>query len=460
MVYIEHEARKSGQQTEGEMSNGDATIGESGGNDVVRLKVEGATAAVNTLRDQHTARGMSLVCPFPALEVDIPVRFGKAEDSMAQGTIHRIGVEDDPESGLPRLRLSVRVRETRSTVIATPSKSLLDEASRATHAPDANAQTDLDILSGAEFEVIRLEDVVEESSLELGEVRTEDGAARTIPIAPPPLPAAAEPAWVGCGEIALPAHLGDRERTRRRRRLGSFAAWAFIFGLAAGGVYVLGRAKVVDFGSVRSAIAGFDLSGAPNEDPARLEPIAFVESTAPASVSAVASDAAGAATGWETHVEAVADPAVEPSATVPESELAASEPEPAEAAPSEAPSPPIEALVATAAPAGEEDTITLPTRWPAEYASAYRLRNPNGVVVDVPGALVAREGWLDIGDDHPMVHAIKAMQRETGARFVVYVNGELPRFITAPKSNGIALKLVRDAATLAGQTQEVAALQK
>jgi len=93
------------------MSNGDEMKDTNSGNDVVRLKVEGATAAVNTLRDHHTVRGMSLVCPFPALEVDIPIRFGKAEDAMAQGTIHRIGVEDDPESGLPRLRLSVRVRE-------------------------------------------------------------------------------------------------------------------------------------------------------------------------------------------------------------------------------------------------------------------------------------------------------------------------------------------------------------
>jgi hypothetical protein len=441
------------------MSNGDATKGSNGGGDVVRLRVDGATAAVNTLRDQHTARGMSLVCPFPALEVDIPVRFGKADDSMVQGTIHRIGVEDDAESGLPRLRLSVRIRETRSTVVVSPSKSLLDEASRTTRAPDANAQTDLDVLSGAEFEVIRIEDIVDEKELEIGEVRADaaEEERATVKDAPPPLPAASEPAWVGCGEIALPAQFGDRERTRRRRRLASFAAWAFIFGIAAGGVYVLGKAKVVDLGVVRDAIAGFDLSAAPASEVAQLEPIAFVDPGAGASVSAVASEPSGAATGWETHVEAVADPATELATP-------AFEPAPEEAAvdATTAPVPEPAPAVAVAAPteSGEEDTITLPTRWPAEYASAYRLRNPNGVVVDVPGALVAREGWIEIGDGHPMVHSIKAMQRETGARFVVYINGELPRFITAPKGNGIALKLVRDAAALAAQTQQVAALEK
>jgi hypothetical protein len=439
------------------MSNGDEMMDTNSGNDVVRLKVEGATAAVNTLRDQHTARGMSLVCPFPALEVDIPIRFGKAEDAMAQGTIHRIGVEDDPESGLPRLRLSVRVREPRATVVVSPSKSLLDEASRTTHAPDANAQTDLDILSGADFEEIHLDDVVEEAGLEIGEVRADSEVEGTVPDVPP-LPAAVEPAWVACGEIALPARLGDRERTRRRRRLASFTAWAFIFGLAAGGVYVLGKAKVVDLGSIRDAIAGFELSGSPAGDGGKLEPIAFVDSAAGRSVSAVAGEPVGAATGWETHVEVQADVEAETPAFDMEAEPVLSE---AEAVPSVVE--PAEAEAQPATPAvgvDAEDTITLPTRWPAEYASAYRLRNPNGVVVDVPGALVAREGWIEIGGDHPMVRSVKAMQRETGARFVVYVNGELPRFITSPKSNGIALKLVRDAAALSTQTEAVAALEK
>ena len=63
---------------------------------VMRLKVMGSSSIVNTIKDQQTARGLTLVCPFPTLEVDIPIEFGdKSDPEMQSGTIHRIGVEDD-----------------------------------------------------------------------------------------------------------------------------------------------------------------------------------------------------------------------------------------------------------------------------------------------------------------------------------------------------------------------------
>ena len=97
----------------------------------------------------------------------------------------------------------------------------------------------------------------------------------------------------------------------------------------------------------------------------------------------------------------------------------------------------------------------LPTRWPVEYASGYRIRDPNGVVIDVPGGLVKKEGFLEAAKDHAMIRSIKSIQRETGARFIVYVRGELPRFMTSPKGTGVALRLY----DLAGEnlsSQEVA----
>jgi hypothetical protein len=226
-------------------------------------------------------------------------------------------------------------------------------------------------------------------------------------------------------------------------------------------VFVLGKAKVVDFGSIRDAIAGFDFSKNVDAADTRLDPIAFVDSTAGKSVSAVASDTVGASTGWETHVDVEEAAASESQAVEPVDpqqiveEPVVAQPLTGDVVQDEAPA----AVASESSAREEEDTIVLPTRWPAEYANAYRLRNPNGVVVDVPGALVAREGWLDIGE-HAMVRSVKAMQRETGARFVVYVNGELPRFMTAPKTTGIALKLVRDTASPSTQTQQVAALEK
>ena len=72
------------------------------------------------------------------------------------------------------------------------------------------------------------------------------------------------------------------------------------------------------------------------------------------------------------------------------------------------------------------------------------MRDPNGVVVDVPGGLVKREGWLAEAKAHEMIRSIKSIQRESGARFVVFVNGELPRFMTSPKSKGVSLRLYYD----------------
>jgi hypothetical protein len=55
--------------------------------------------------------------------------------------------------------------------------------------------------------------------------------------------------------------------------------------------------------------------------------------------------------------------------------------------------------------------------------------------------LVKREGWLEEAKSHEMIRSIKSIQRESGARFVVYVNGALPRYMTSPKTGGVFLRL-------------------
>jgi hypothetical protein len=130
------------------------------------------------------------------------------------------------------------------------------------------------------------------------------------------------------------------------------------------------------------------------------------------------------------------------------------------AAASEDSAPSAEAVEENIEETREEVSLTLPTRWPVEYASAYRLRDPNGVVVDIPGGLVRREGWIDAADKHPMIRSIKATQREGGARFIVYINGDLPRFMTAPNATGVELKLSREVTDFPGQTERVALLSR
>lgn len=415
--------------------------------DVVRLKVDGAKGYVNTLRDQQTARGLSLVCPFPALEAEIEVSFGEAgADEMRRGTIHRIGVEDDPETGLPRLRLSVRAHDERSTVISPPEPKLIDETSRMTHAPDANAETDIDVIADSGIDLtVEAEEEVEgeatEPSLEL----------------PEPLP---EPAWVGCDELPLPAEFVERMKTRKRRRVTGIAAWTAVLAIAIIGVYALARADIVDLDTVRDYVSGIIKDRAVQVDDSAGDP--GDGDSAPAFA---AMDLAGNPVALPGDGEEVSEPSdipAEEDVSLSEEPVAVSGGDlelkeashPIEAAEGEAPNPEIDEAPTTP----NDITLLLPTRWRAEYSNAYRLRDPNGVVVDVPGGLVRREGWLDVGKDHPMIRSVKAVQRETGARFVIFVNGELPRFLTVTKPGGIALRLYRETADQPVVSDKVALL--
>jgi hypothetical protein len=431
--------------------------------EVVRLKVDGARSVVNTLRDQQTARGISLVCPFPALEVEIPVSFGTGpSDALRRGTVHRIGVEDDPETGLPRLRLSIRAHESRATVVAPPSASLIDEASRMTEASDESADTDLSLGAETTAEDSSLEELFDDDLLELEPDSPTHAAPEELTFVPL---LDDEPAWVGCGELSLPDEIAKRTRKRTRRALTSVMAWLMVIGVAAGGLYVLKRTGVVDVESLRDRVAGFVTSTTAPEEPrvAELEPPAPVtEPSAATEPEAAPAPDLGQAPELALDEVSSAEPTFaapfdEPPADEgpalleeegddlegePEDEIAAaSEPEPgAETA------------------SGDEVSLMLPTRWPAEYANAYRMRNPNGVVVDVPGGLVRREGWLEIGKRHPMIKSIKAVQRETGARFVIFVNGELPRFMTIPRPTGVSVKLFREGGVEPAATEQVALL--
>jgi hypothetical protein len=415
--------------TEGDMSDsGEVRDDRHAGLEVVKVKIDGITSAVNTIRDQQTARGLSLVCPFPALEVDVPICFGVPGDGeMRKGTIHRIGVEDDPRTGLPRLRLSIRTPGSRATILQPPPESLLDEAKRSSAAPDGRAATD---------------PILEVDGEVVGAAAIEPPGPQTRPFDLIAGKKGADPAWVDCGELPLPSQMmSSRARTRRRKKAAGAAAWLAVLVIAAGGVYAMKRAGLVDLGAVREAVAGFRMEASVPvaAEPVALRPILEERKAAVASAPVAAPEPEAepefAALGPEAEPTPTPTPTPEPAA--------APEPEP------------------TVPAVGVEDvTITLPTRLPVEFASAYRMRDPNGVVVDIPGGLVKREGWLDIGTEYPMIRSIKAVQRETGARFVVYVHGELPRFITQTKPGGVSLRLVRGLEGEPAESDQIALLQK
>jgi len=454
----------SGRKMEEEMSNLYEMETSPEPAEVIRLKVDGSSSVVNTLRDQLTARGLSLICPFPALEVEIPVKFacGK-EDPSTEGTIHRIGVEDDPETGLPRLRLSVRAHNTRATIIAPPDEVLLGEASRMTAAPEPGAETSPN-LPKDESMMPFIGDLLQDEDLDLsvgpGEAEVEDTERDLGPV-----PGEPDPAWVGCSDLPLPEKLKGRSTTRRRRQFTGVASWLVVLGLAAGGVYLLDRAGVVDLDNMKEKITGFALAG--EGAPAEKGEVELQDLAGEAAASEEVEKVATSETPAGDQIDVVAyEPIEEEFPTSAKEDLL--EDEGMERGGIELASssvePPIEeieveneaemememeSIAEIEADSGEtaskdDVTLVLPTRWPAQYANAYRLRNPNGVVVDVPGGLVRKEGWLDVGREHPMVRSVKAVQRETGARFVIFVNGELPRFMTAPKTGGVSLRLYRE----------------
>ncbi len=405
--------------------------------DVVRLEVQGASSTVNTFREQQTARGVSLVCPFPALEVDIPVSFaGKREEDMHQGAIHRIGVEDDPETGLPRLRLSIRMPDNRSTAVSPTPVDLIDESDNLAD----SLESEVEDKSETDIKKSDIYATVNPSSDIISHINDSD------------------PAWTDCSEVPSPDEFMELARTRRRYKLAGKAAFLAVFVMIALGGFLFERAGLIDVRKIRSFVAGFSMesfihsgekeriasSDKPNivasdtleqlsqpKEESHSQPLDEVNDDAHPSQSGSLGEHIMAKQN-EAFSETKAD--ITPVSAKTEEKVT------------------IPDMVPNEIPTQQEDskksdvslneaTLVLPTRWPVEYSTSYRIRNPNGVVVDVPGGLVKREGWLEYVTDHPMIRSIKAIQRETGARFVVYVHGELPRFMTSPKANGVSLRL-------------------
>lgn len=442
---------------------------------VVRLKVDGSSTAVNTLRDQQTARGISLVCPFPALEVDIPVRFGQGRNSeMSDGSIHRISVEDDPETGLPRLRLSIRSRDPRTVALGSEKSP---ERTPFQGEPQVSEIGPIQLINIRSIPSPLPDNHV--SAPPLPKVIHRESSDEDYPEDQPfSVHGRAEPAWVDCDAIPAPEDfLKDRAERRGYRLAATAGAWLAMLALVVAGGYVMERTGFVDLSKVRSYFTGFSVSNSKANTPVEEGSLdlPFASHTEPPSPSSAPSatapeDSIPQAIGLEIENESwveinKAEPNSQPleEATSPEEQnqneyeeelvKPAESEEAALAATTEEDSTPKEMGILFS-----DVTLVLPTRWPVEYASAYRIRDPNGIVVDVPGGLVRREGWLESGTEHPMIRSIKAIQRESGARYIVYVHGTLPRFATSPKTDGVFLRLYHEIEE-ANSTEQIAMAQ-
>ncbi len=442
--------------------------------DIVRLKINGIKTSVNTLREQQTAKGVSLICPFPALEVDIPACVGQGEEMMF-GSIHRIGVEDDPETGLPRLRLQVRTHDSRETTVREASRELLDEASCRTEVPEEVVDNDDTENMGREMsEPVEPTGALETDAdagffgfgqdIDTGGVFEQTDVFYDAPDGTGEVgPDQTDPGWVGCEDFPAPAEFQQRMKTRRRYKAVKFAVLTFVLGMVVATGYTLERAGILDFGNMKDRFSPL----ASKEDASPQKPVAMAELEAPVTPDMIEEVGENEVALTEAKTPDSTPPVNRDAPLNPKVAEASYKPTPESYAPTAddyavAVPEPKKADVPSEGAVEEieesEVTLTLPTKWPVEYTTAYRVRDPNGVVVDVPGGLVKREGWLDMANRYPLVRSIKAVQRENGARFIIYVTGELPRFITTPRSGGVGLRLFY------GETSEksatVASLEK
>jgi hypothetical protein len=459
--------------------------------EIVRVKVRGASCAVNAIQDQKTDRGLSLICPFPALEVDIPISFStNGEEEMQMGTIHRISVEDDAVTSLPKLRLSIRAKETRSTVISPTPQCLIHESRESKEAPadsaDRENSPDMDcdeddlfinalISAGEDHGDIRdsrfepdEKEVIKKEVIKNEFRFAEDFDHDTLDD---------DPAWVDCQDLPLPGDMLNHARANRHRKITSAVAWVLVMGLLGIGGYLLMKSGLIDTSKLKEYAAALTLddnnrapltqarANPPKTTPYQMVPPVVIKDS-PKSMIAQIGPADPPSIGQISDepptpapvTQAVApklDPSAEKQAAADAMVKKVSTASPVLPTPidakdevfnQEAPSVPADTLPKETSADDteyEEVVLVLPTRWPVEYASAYRLRDPKGVVVDVPGGLVKNEGWLDLHMEHPMIRSVKAIQRETGARFMILINGKTPRFMTHPKTGGVAVRLFR-----------------
>lgn len=86
--------------------------------------------------------------------------------------------------------------------------------------------------------------------------------------------------------------------------------------------------------------------------------------------------------------------------------------------------------------------VMLPTQWPVSEARSYRLHDPTGIVVDVPGGMPGRTArWIDTSNDR--VRSVRVLEREDGVRFIIYLNDtHVPRYRVGYSRTGVTVDIL------------------
>jgi hypothetical protein len=91
---------------------------------------------------------------------------------------------------------------------------------------------------------------------------------------------------------------------------------------------------------------------------------------------------------------------------------------------------------------GAELRVVLPTQRPVREARSYRLHDPTGIVVDVPGGVASeRARWIDTA--HERVRSVRVLEREDGVRFIIYLNDPVvPRYRVGYSRAGVTVDIL------------------
>jgi len=416
--------------------------------EVVRLAFPGEDRpSVNVLATHIGSDDLTLVCPFPALALDVPVRLAlrdEGNDDPVEAYIRRIGVEMTPESDIPRLKLEVAVREselaadeesiqidvdendgweaddedvddTRPHVTVERHENGPIEALWVAQPIEVNASSEEDHAKEIdEFNWPISEELNEGFSLD-GEVEEEDDPPwATFDGAPP------EPSI---------EHMIQEERSRWPVKaavtlalLLSVAAVAYVLRQQVTDIVTPYLGEGLAFQSTQAepetetvALASTVQTEAPVATTAALPPEQD-EATPPVPVASLAEEAA------EVTEEALRGNIIPAVAEDGENTGAAVQ----------------------NASASSTDTIRLmlPTQWPVTEATSYRLQGPSGIVVDVPGGLAGRSArWIDTTDER--IRAVRVVERASGVRFIITLNDEVvPRYRVGYGRSGVTIDIL------------------
>jgi hypothetical protein len=452
-----------------------------GEREVVKLCLGQGQPALNVLPVGLDGETLTLVCPFPVLPLEVPVNVtlpGEEDAGPVPAVIRRIGVELAGDSEIPRFKLHLAL-DPRSHDASDDGPIVVhDESSHAGHdlgaleadvtdriggdpvrdedkAPDAESasspavETEDDDVSVEWHQKIEWPGLHEMETLERAQGPDELSSADDAS------PDFDDPPWA-ISEFD-PPHAEEIPEPRQSRwtvRLGVTLAL-----LAS--VFAVGYVTRQPLASLLAPLIGQELAytslglSQPGHAVPRLEELEITTAPAVAATPAapLVEEAASA-----PQDDSAADPAepvdlapAAPAEETAEESVATEDDAAAEDAAEPADGPVAPAEEAAAASTGSDPTveqsedtlrIVLPTQWPVTSATSYRLHDPTGIVIDVPGAMAAeRARWIDTSNER--VRSVRVLEREDGVRFIIYLNDEVvPRYRVGYSRLGVLVDIL------------------